>query len=116
MNVAPSRELVLKKLRDCFPDATTAREALAVLDTYGTETWHREKERVQLALLRVSSGDLEKLRLYTRGAQNDYRDTLVPAEFHGEAQASSKTPPQEMDAIRKRDRADYERWLESSSP
>ena len=113
MPLAPSRELVLKKLRDCFPDTTAAREALSILDTYGSESWQRERERVQLALLRSAAGDIEKLRLYTRGAQSDYRDTLIPAEFYEESQASSKTPPQEMVAIRNRDRENYERWLQS---
>jgi hypothetical protein len=113
MPLTPSRELVLKKVRDCFPDPAAAREALVIIDTYGTETWHREKERVQLALLKISSGDLEKLRLYTSSARTDFRDTLVPAEFYEESQASSKTPPQEMAAIRKRDRESYEAWLRS---
>ena len=113
MPLEPSRNLVLKKLRDCFPDPAKAREALAVLDTYGTEGWHGEKDRVQLALLKISEGDIEKLRLYTRGAQSDYRDTLVPAEYPEEWQASSKTPPAEMAAIRQRDREQYEAWLRS---
>jgi hypothetical protein len=114
MPFEPSRNLVLKKLRDCFPDAAKAEEALAILDTYGTESWHREKDRVQLALLKISDGDLEKLSLYTRGAQSDYRDTLVSAEFYEESQASSKTPSAEMKVIRKRDQENYEAWLRSS--
>lgn len=116
MPLQPSRELVLKKLHDCFPDAATAREALVVLDSYGTESWHRERERVQLALLRISEGDLDILRPNTLGARSDYRDTLVPAKFDGESQSSSKTPPAEMAAIRKRDRDSYERWLTSGRP
>ncbi|HZZ45235.1 MAG TPA: hypothetical protein VFE58_20020 [Tepidisphaeraceae bacterium] len=113
MDFTPSRELVLKKLHDCFPDAAIAREALAVLDTYGIENWHREKERVQLALLKISAGNLDKLRLRTNGARLDYRDTLMPAEFHEQSQASSNTPPQEMEVLRRRDREEYEKWLES---
>jgi hypothetical protein len=115
MPLEPSRNLVLKKLRDCFPEPAKADEALAILDTYGTETWHREKDRVHLALLKISQGDIDKLRLYTRGAQSDYRDTLIPAEFQEESQASSKTPAAEMVAIRKRDREQYEEWLRSGT-
>jgi hypothetical protein len=113
MSLQPSRNLVLKKLRDCFPDPAAADEALAILETYGTERWHRERDRVHLALLKISEGDLEKLRLYTRGAQTDYRDTLVPAEYPEQWQASSKTLPAEMAAIQKRDREQYEAWLQS---
>jgi hypothetical protein len=111
MPLEPSRNLVLKKLHHRFPDPSKAEEALAILDCYGTESWHRERDRVQLALLKVSDGDIEKLRSYTRGAQSDYRDILVQAEFPEEWQASSKTPPAEMAAIRKRDREQYEAWL-----
>jgi hypothetical protein len=106
-----SRNLVLKKLHHCFPDPSKAEEALAILDCYGTESWHRERDRVQLALLKISEGDIERLRLYTCDAQSDYRDTLVPAEFPEEWQTSSKTPPAEMAVIRKRDREQYEAWL-----
>ena len=113
MTLEPSRNLVLKKLRDCFPDPAAADEALAILDTYGMESWHRERDRVHLALLKISEGDLEKLRRYTRGAQSDYRDTLVPAEYPEQWRASSRTPPVEMAAILKRDREQYEAWLRS---
>jgi hypothetical protein len=111
--LGPSRHLVLKKLRDCFPDPAKAEEALSILDSYGTETWHRERDRVQLSLLKISDGDIQKLQLCTRGALSDYRDALVPAEYPEEWQASSKTPPAEMAAIRKRDREQYEAWLGS---
>jgi hypothetical protein len=113
MPLEPSRNLVLKKLRDCFPDPAKAAEALAILDTYGTESWHREKDRVQLALLKIAGGDIEKLRLETRAAQSDYRDTLVPAEYPEEWQAWPKIPAAQMAAIRKRDREQYEAWLRS---
>ncbi len=114
MTLDPSRNLVLKKVRDCFPDPAKAEEALAILDTYGTESWHCEVDRVRLALLKISQGDIGKLRGYTRGARSDYRDTLVPAEYPGEWAASwLKTPPAEMAAIRKQDRAQYEAWLRS---
>jgi hypothetical protein len=109
----PSRELVLKKLHDCFPDPHQAEEAMAILDTYGTQKWHRERERVQLAILMRSNGQLERLKMVTKVASNDYRDVLR-AEYLEEIQASSgKTPPQEMAAIRQRDRARYEAWLDS---
>ena len=34
MSLEPTRELVLKKLRDRFPDPKIAADALLVLDTY----------------------------------------------------------------------------------
>jgi len=109
--IKPSRELVLRKLHDCFADPEAAQKALTILDTYGVDSWLREVHRVQLALLKISEGNLDKLQLYTHGAKDDFRDTLIPAEYPEEYQASSKTPPEEMTAIRKRDREQYEAWL-----
>ena len=115
MSLEHSHDLVLKKLRDCFPDPAKAEEALAILESYGTESWHPGKDRVRLALLKISKGDIGKLRSYTRGALSDYRNTLVAAEFPEEGQASSKTPPAEMALIRRRDREQFEAWLRSGA-
>ena len=93
MPLEPSRNLVLKKLRDGFPDPAAADEAPAIPDTYGAGSCHGERDPVHLALLKISEGDLEKLRLYTRGALSDDRDTLIPAEYPEQYQASSKPLP-----------------------
>ena len=114
MPLQPSRDLVLKKVRDCFPDTRAAAEALAILGTYGTQPWHREIERVQLAVLKQCESDLVRLQQLAGLADRDYRDALVGAEFPEAFPASSKTSPKEMAEIRRRDRAQYEAWLESS--
>jgi hypothetical protein len=116
MPLIPSRELVLKKLRDCFRDPQTASEALDLLDTYGTESWHAERERVQLAVLKQCEGNLERLLELVVLAGRDYRDVLVGAEFHEEWVAPPGTPAAEMAAIRKRDREQYETWLRAGGP
>ena len=113
MPVHATRELVLKKLRDGFPDPEAARKALLILDTYGTESWHNEKDRVQLAILKECKGSLDRLRMCVDTAMKDFRDALVGAEYPEEFQASSKTPLHEMEAIRRRDREQYEAWLQS---
>jgi hypothetical protein len=113
MPLPPSRELVIRKVRDCFPDPQSAAEALAIVDSYGNESWHRERDRVQLAVLMQCHGKLERLRQLVGLAGRDYRDALVGAEYPEEIQASSKTPPAEMAVIRQRDRAQYEAWLQS---
>ncbi len=104
----PTREIVIKKLRDCFPNVSHADDALAALDVYGAEPWHRERERVQLAILMQSAGDLDRLLELVCAANMDYRDVLVGAEFVEEFEASIQTPPDEMAAIRRRDRANYD--------
>jgi hypothetical protein len=77
VDTEPSRLLVLKKLRDCFPGDAEAAEALLLLDAYGDN----DRDRVQLALLRLSGGDMRRLRTLLDDARRDYRDTLAAAEY-----------------------------------
>jgi hypothetical protein len=113
MSLQPSRQLVLKKLHDYFPDEQSARDALSLLDTYGTESWHNERDRVHLAILKECQGSLDRVRALVELAKKDYRDALVGAEYPEEFQAPLNTPPHEKNAIRRRDRQQYEAWLES---
>jgi hypothetical protein len=41
----------------------------------------QELERVRFAVLRLSKGHLDELRLVIIGAQTDWRDTLMAADF-----------------------------------
>jgi hypothetical protein len=54
---------------------------MAILSEYGTEKWHRETTRVQLATLKVANGSVEKLRACVASAKRDCRDALAAAEF-----------------------------------
>ncbi len=119
MNLTPSRELVLKKLRDCFPDPAIAQEALASLDRYGVKDWHIEKDRVHLAVLKQSQGQLWRLRdLLTQLKKQrlDYRDVLAGAEYPQQRNLPPKTPPGKMAAIHHQDREQYVAWLLSDQP
>lgn len=71
-----TRARVLEKLREGFRGAAAA-EALLLLDAYADN----ERERVQLALLRLSGGDLGRLGLLLDEARRDYRNTLSAAEY-----------------------------------
>src|SRR5262245_41264460 len=106
-----SSDLVLKKLGDCFPVSNDAIEARAILETYGAESWHREKWRLSLAALKMSEGNLEKLREAVEFAKKDYRDVLAAAEYPEELRMAED--PKDIAAIRARDRAQYEAWLNS---
>ena len=44
---------------------------LEFLDTYGVESYERERERVQLAILNLSKGDEEKLREFVAVAKRE---------------------------------------------
>ena len=54
---------------------------LELLDSYGVDPHERERERVQLDIVRLSAGSEEKLREYVTVAKHDYRDVLFWAEY-----------------------------------
>jgi hypothetical protein len=54
--------------------------ALELLQRYGNAPHEREHDRVCLALLELSQGDVRKLREALEVAKTDYRDVLVWAE------------------------------------
>ena len=50
--IKATREAVIEKIRQVFPERKVA-DVLAHLDRYGAEDYHREKARVQLAILKL---------------------------------------------------------------
>ena len=56
-----------------------------LLDSYGVEPYERERERVQVAILKLSAGSEEKVREYLAVAKRDYRDVLFWAEYPEES-------------------------------
>jgi len=58
---------------------------LELLDSYGVEPYERERERVQVAILKLSAGSEEKVREYVAVAKRDYRDVLFWAEYPEES-------------------------------
>jgi hypothetical protein len=75
-----AREDVLAAVKQWFPAEDTA-SVMSVLDAYGTETYERERERVQIAILKLSQGDADKLLHNVQAAKQDYRDVLYWAEY-----------------------------------
>ena len=77
-----TRADVERIVRRDFP-ADRALEILAMLNEYGTEDWHRETDRVRLAILKLSAASIERLRYQLETAKSDYREVLGPAEYPG---------------------------------
>ena len=67
-----------------------------LFDGYGVE--ERERERVQLAILKLSAGTGEKLREFLAVAKRDYRDVLVWAEY---PEKSRLDTPEKRERIKK---------------
>jgi hypothetical protein len=109
-----TRTLVLEKIKQCFP-SEDPQEIIAILDEYGTEPHERERERVQIAVLKLSVENMDHLHEHVAMAKRDYRDILAYAEYPEEMSNSTwKIGDQEtVNNIRKRDRQQYLRWLES---
>jgi hypothetical protein len=74
-----SREAVLVAVQTAFPE-DSRRRVVKLLDTYGIEPHERERERVQLAIVKLCAGSEDQLRLYLAVAKRDYRDVLLWAE------------------------------------
>jgi hypothetical protein len=77
-----TRRAVLTHATKIFPPEEI-ETAMTVLDTYGTAAYELERERVQLAILKLSAGQIDQLRHYTQAAKTDYRDVLYWAEYNG---------------------------------
>ena len=105
---------VLIKIKKMWPDADP-HEILDLLNEYGTESYETGRTRVQLAILKLSGGDRERLPDLVKMAKADWRDVLAYAEYPEEMKtAPSKMrdmPENEAQAIRQRDREQYEKWL-----
>ena len=93
----PNSPEVVAVVQRTFPESAHAR-VLELLDTYGVKPYERERERVQLAILKLSAGSEEKLREFVSVAKRDYRDVLFWAENPDEARLDT---PEKRERIRK---------------
>lgn len=101
--------IVLRKLQETFSvDLQPAAEAL--LGSYES-TSAEARQRVQLAAIRLSQGNLERLADLMSVARLDYRDVLAPAEFPRQMRTTPGAITAEMVAA---DRAEYDAWLDGT--
>ena len=78
-----TRNNVMQAIKIAFPNLNN-KVVLDMLDFYGKESYEYEKERVQLAIIKISGGDILKLQEYVNIAKIDYRDVLMSAEYSQE--------------------------------
>ena len=108
-----TRADVERVVRRDFP-ADQFDSVMSVLAEYGAETWHRELDRVHLAVLKLAAGSLEGLRREIETATCDYRDALANAEYPAYMKKTfriSKLPAEERRKIIDEDWRQYETWL-----
>ena len=85
-----------------------------MLDEYGVEDWQRERDRVQLAVLKLANKSFHDLRGYIAWAKADFRDVLGPAEYPGYTKKMfriDKLPEQERQRIIDADWKQYQDWF-----
>ena len=92
-----SREEVVAVIQKTFPQGAHSR-VLELLDSYGVESYERERERVQLAILKLSEGNEGKLGEFVAVAKRDYRDVLFWAEYPEEARLDT---PEKRERVKK---------------
>lgn len=104
-----NKDLILAKIKQTFPNEETEK-IFSILNNLH----ELNRERTQLAVLKLSAGNLEKLSQALEVAKNDWRDVLAWAEYPEEMQNPTwKMDAGEVKKIRERDRQQYLDWLNS---
>ena len=107
-----TRALVIDKIGRVFPEREGA-EVLALLDRYGAAGHHRDRDRVQLAILKLCDEEgRADPAAYVEAACADYRDVLAWAESPNLFKSSLATDPKERERLIAADEAQYRAWLQ----
>jgi hypothetical protein len=109
-----TRDDVLRVIRRDF-SSHVPDEILRLLDEYGTQSGHSGKDRVHLAILKLSNGNIGRLRQSLEAAKTDFRDVICPAEYPkfwelGLVRASQLSR-EDVEQLKKDDWEQYEEWL-----
>jgi hypothetical protein len=106
---------VIAKVEQRFADQSLD-DVMELLDLYGVEPYERERERVQLAILKLCEGSQEKLLHFLDVAKVDYRDVLAWAEYpHAMDLSVAETAALgagERRELQQRDLQQYLTWLQ----
>jgi hypothetical protein len=109
-----TREDVLRIIRREF-SAENPDAILAILDQYGTESWQAERDRVHLAVVKLSGGDVAQLRDQVGIACRDYRDVIALAEYPEFLAIGlvgvDRMAEEEVRRLQQRDLEQYHQWL-----
>ena len=97
--MSAARDDVLAAIRASFPESRWLHVE-SLLSAYGIEPHERERERVQLAILKISKGDEQKLQDHVATAKNDYRDVLFWADHSEQAKIDSRERDKILEALR----------------
>jgi len=104
-----------RKLESTFPNESERASANRLLGLYGEEEWHKGIERVRIAALYNSDGDLGKLRAQIELANIDYRDVIASAEYRSlmKLPADIKPGSEAYEEAVEDDSRRYQAWIDS---
>jgi len=105
--------LIPLALQQLYPDAPERERVQSLLGTYGSESWHRERERVVLGILYLASSEPDKLEALVELACTDYRDLLCAAEYpYSSADRSLKDrDPGKHKRLQEKETNEYLAWV-----
>ncbi len=109
---------VVRRVDLLWPEVEDRRRVYDALATYGVASYEQEADRVRLAILKLSEGNLEQALAMVAAAKRDYRDVLMWAEYPEQSRATwavgknlTKQQGNQLEQIRRRDRKQYRAWL-----
>jgi hypothetical protein len=109
-----TRDDVIRIIRRDFAHEDE-QTVVRLLDEYGTEKWQPDRDRVQLAALKLSNGDVHKLREFVKTAKSDFRDVVAPAEYPGFWKVGfvgvERMSPQQVTQLKEDDWDQYHSWF-----
>ena len=70
------KEDVIQAVQEILPHEDL-HTVLDVLDEYGKHPYEMDQERVQIAVIRMSEGDIDRMLQLVSDAKRDYRDVLA---------------------------------------
>ena len=105
-------KLLPRLIEKLFPQKQERELVLDILSQYGSGDFHREADRVRMAILKLAGKSPEQVRYYTLQACRDYRDVLASAEYPkqmGHYPWRDKDP-ERLAQIKAEDREQYQSW------
>ena len=100
-------------LEALYPEKEERTRVMKVLSSYGTESYHREQDRVYLDILKLVSAEPEMLEEYTALACEDYRDLMCAAEYPLTSRRFGlrEKDPKRYQKLEDKETRDYDEWL-----
>lgn len=101
-------------VRRDFP-ASQVAEIIVILKEYGKSKRQREAARIQVAVLKLAHGNIERLRMHIKAASADSRDVLAAAEspeYFKRGSGVEALSAKEHSQIIESDWKQYKDWLQ----